>query len=224
MTPGEFIQTLFNDVELSFFGKLIVGAVYFVGAIILWGLWRLLRPLRAFRWLVLLPLAIVIIVWPLADEVAITREFKLACKDAGVHVVRQVEVDGFFDAVVGGGYENIDRHGYSFMEQQSERKEKIEHIQRVDRKWQVTILDRPTARYHYKFADPRQEVPYGKWVQKRETQVIDTKTGEVIATETRFNRYSSPIQLLWPVQQCPDPGKFHGVLPLPESALIPRKK
>ena len=59
--------------------------------------------------------------------------------------------------------------------------------------WSSTILDRPTARYHYKrsYQGPtphHEEEPIGWKLEKVETVVIDSENNEVIGRDTRFKR------------------------------------
>ena len=61
----------------------------------------------------------------------------------------------------------------------------------------VTILDHPQARYHYKFLDPRQEIPIGRRLKKFGDQVIDSETNEVLGSDTRFVRYPNLAETLW---------------------------
>jgi hypothetical protein len=78
---------------------------------------------------------------------------------------------------------------------------KIEHIVRNGAEWNVTILDRPAARYHYKYG--YQPTPFateesvGWRVNRVEKQVVDSQTGEVIARDTRYHRYPSVLESVW---------------------------
>jgi len=71
---------------------------------------------------------------------------------------------------------------------------RVSHTEKDGWDWHMRVLDRPTARYHYKYADPRQEVSIGYKLEKREIVVIDTESGEVIAREVGYNRYGSWVQ------------------------------
>lgn len=138
---------------------------------------------------------------PLIEEVVIATRFERLCRDAGVHVVKTVEVKGFYDATMRSGYELIERGDYKFMEHRSKTLEKIERVERVAGGWKVTVLDRPTARYHYKHA--YQPTPYrteealGWKILKSETIVLDSITGETLGRDTRFVRSPSVADGLW---------------------------
>lgn len=139
----------------------------------------------------------IVLVLPWAEELWIAWNFAKLCEGAGVHVTRKVEVAGFYDATMRTGYELIDRYGYQFMEHPSRGDGKIEHIEKTGNDWKVTKLDQPEARFHYRFSDPRQEVLI-KWkIEKIEKQILDSKTDEIIATDTRFNRWPNTIEWQW---------------------------
>ena len=74
--------------------------------IITWPLLKLLRKFR-WKWIVVAPLTVVLLTAPWAEEYWIASHFEQACQDAGVHVYKQVEVDGFYDGTMGSGYELI---------------------------------------------------------------------------------------------------------------------
>jgi len=64
---------------------------------------RMLRDMRGGNWIIVGPIAVVLLAAPWAEEYWIASRFEEVCKDAGVHVYKQVEVDGFYDATMGGG-------------------------------------------------------------------------------------------------------------------------
>ena len=159
-------------------------------------LWKKIRHLR-YRWWLFVPLILIIMVLPIADELWISYNFYEVCKDAGVHVTRKIEVEGFYDETMRSGYENIKNNGYQFMEHPSTKKGKIGHVTRINGEWEEEVLNEPTARYHYKYADPRQWVPIGFQLYKHEMQIIDSETGEMVSRETSFSRYPSLVEGLW---------------------------
>lgn len=86
----------------------IVGAgiiAVYSAVILLVLIWPLAKALKKFswRWALLGPIAFVLLAAPWAEEYWIASRFEEVCKDAGVHVYKQVEVDGLYYAVVGGG-------------------------------------------------------------------------------------------------------------------------
>ncbi|MBK9160737.1 MAG: hypothetical protein IPM27_04120 [Nitrosomonadales bacterium] len=167
--------------------------------LIVWPLGKLLKRFR-WRWAAVGPVAFVLLAAPWAEEYWIARNFELACKDAGVHVYKKVEVEGFYDDTGNGGYELIKQYGYHFMEHKG-MQGNVEHIEFVDGQWKVTPLDRPAARYHYKFA--YQPTPYkteeriGWKMEKLEMVVIDSETGEAIARETDYRRTINVAEGSW---------------------------
>lgn len=201
--------------------------------VLLFIVWPLAGMLRKFRWkwLLIAPPVLALLAAPWAEEYWIAKNFYEACKDAGVHVYKQVEVEGFYDDTMRGGYGLIDQYGYRFMEQRTDDGKKVEHIEKPNGKSQVTVLNRPTARYHYKYA--YQPTPYqyeesiGWKLEKAELQVIDTQTGEIIGREIWFNRRPSWTEGLWVnllgggLTQCPNPGVRSTKEHLPTVALKP---
>lgn len=182
--------------QFGLFDYIIIAVFYALAATVLLFAWLWLRRWRHWR-AVLIPVALVALIAPWADEVWIAWRFGQLCKDAGVHVYRTVEVDGFYDSTMRSGYELIKRHGYKYMEHPSDPRTKVDYVERIDGEWKKTTLDRPRSRYIYQFADPRQEVPAGFKIEKTEWQVVDSQNGEIIGRETRFSRYPGWVQSLW---------------------------
>jgi hypothetical protein len=60
--------------------------------------------------------------------------------------------------------------------------------------WRITLLDRPTARYHYKM--PSSHRPFAHRIVQHEAIVVDTSNGEMLARYTRFSR-DSPWFYVW---------------------------
>jgi len=228
--------------QFGLFDYLIIAVIYALAATALFFGWLWLRRWRSWR-LVIVPVALVALIAPWADEVWIAWRFGQLCKDAGVHVYRKVETDGYYDATTTGwsksevvtdprqitDYENS---GFRFRERNTSvsghAPGKISHLEKYpDGTWRITVIDRPMARYHHKFNDPRQEVPISLKIEKREQLVVDTETSEVIAREIGYNRYPSWVQKLWidsfgsGLVQCPDPGKGPPREHLPTAAVKP---
>lgn len=187
-------------------------------------------------------LALGLLVLPYADELWIAWRFSSLCEDAGVHVTRMVEVDGFLDDTSRSAahvkeqlirdpqaIEQFDRSGYRFKESMLYNG-KVWHLERVTGGLQLTILDHPTARYVYKFADPNHDVPVGLKTIRTEEIVVDSGTGEIIGRDTRYKRYPGWLEGLWirflgsGLTICPDPGKGPPREHLPAAALRPLSK
>jgi hypothetical protein len=210
---------------------------------LLGALWRRMTP-SPWRWS-LLALIPIVVVLPFVDELWIAWNFERHCKEAGVTVVRKVEVDGFVNttntSVRFGGSTSIptlvfsdakalaewDNVGYRFKEQML-TDGGVWHIERYPDGVYGSTLDKPTGRYHYRYADPRQWVPVGYQINRMERQVFDSVTGEVIGRQITLERYPGFIEGVWirllgsGQIMCPDPG---GPMQpaFPESILIPSK-
>ncbi len=184
--------------QFSPFGIIIylVYALVIVMAVVLpMGKWILKK--KSWKWWVISVIAVPLLVAPVAEEVWIAHCFETLCQDAGVHVHKKVEVDGYYNATIRSGYESIDKFGYRFMEHPSRTRGKIDHITKPSGNWKKLVLDQPEARYHFKFSDPRQEVPVGWKLEKVESIVLDSDNDEIIAREVHFKRRSSLIEGLW---------------------------
>ena len=199
--------------QISIFG-IAIAAVYtwlVVGLLVL--LWY---PLRRWRltWVPFALAGLVAIVAPWAEEYWIASRFEELCKDAGVHVYRKVEADGFLDTtspsspfgVTTGPWDSpqaikdFDRRGYRFQEYLL-TDGRVRRLERTgDGMWQ-SVLDRSTARYHYRHAyQPtpyRYEEPMGWKLERSETQIVDSVSGEVLGRDTHYVREASAIEGLW---------------------------
>jgi hypothetical protein len=93
--------------------------------------------------------------------------------------------------------------------------------------WRVTLLDRPTARYHYKW--PQRGAAVAHKVGKSESVVLDTETGDVIARNTVFGR-RPPWFFVWfdtAAFACDGPGRWPYTRSNPlvyREALVPSGK
>ena len=184
------------QVFITPFGIIIMAIFYLIATVPIIFLWKKIRHLR-YRWRLFVPLILFIMVLPIADELWISYNFYEVCKDAGVHVTRKIEVEGYYDETMRSGYEIIKNNGYQFMEHPSTKKGKIGHVTRINGEWKEDVLNEPIARYHYKYADPRQWVPIGFQLYMHEMQIIDSETGEIVSRETSFSRYPSLVEGLW---------------------------
>lgn len=90
------------DYQISNIGAGII-IVYSI-AILLFVIWPLVRLLRKFRWKwgLVTPVALTLFAAPWAEEYWIAWHFAQACNNAGVHVYKKVEVEGFYHANGGG--------------------------------------------------------------------------------------------------------------------------
>jgi len=211
--------------QINFIWVAIVAVLYFVAWRLLAGLAKELGP-RRWRWYVIAPIATVVLAAPWVDELWIAWRFGELCKDAGVHVLRKVEVDGFYDDYIRSGYDWVDRKEYRFMEHKSLDGKKVEHVEKTgDGKWRVTISDTPSARYHFK--KTRDDVDVGYQLSAIEYAVIDSRNGETIGRRVIYKRYPGWINGLWTrflgsgMTMCPDPERGPPQPLFPQSVLIP---
>ena len=134
------------EIQFSIISYFFMMIFYVISLGILSVLWRLIEPGRLGR-VFMSSIAIVVIVLPWIDEIWIAYHFHEACKDAGIHVSRQVNVDGFYDDAIRSGYSIINRYGYGFMEHRSKKTGKVDHITKNNGQWKKETIDKPTARY-----------------------------------------------------------------------------
>lgn len=194
--------------QLSIFGYLIMMAFYSIVTGLLFLLWLPMRHWQGWRF-VIAPLALVFIALPWVDEIYIAWHFHELCKDAGVHVYKKVEVDGFLDDTsreerdgqkIGLLFNNPkyledwDRTGYVFKEYML-KDGGARHLERQPDGVYVTILDRPTARYVYKYSANNEDA--GLQLSKTEFIIVDTQTDEIISRSTLYKRYPGWVEGLW---------------------------
>lgn len=199
----------------------IVGAgiiAVYSALVLLLLIWPLNKLMKRFswRWAVVGPIAFVLLAAPWAEEYWIARNFELACKDAGVHVYKKVEVEGFVDDTSSRGLReqvktgllhfdqkslaDWDARGYRFQENMLSDGGVV-HLERTAQGIEATILERPTARYYYKYAyhptPYTQEERIGWKLEKLGTVVVDSETGEIIARDTKYRRTINVAEGSW---------------------------
>jgi hypothetical protein len=183
---------------------------------------------RRWKWLALSLIAFVMLAIPLGDDAYIQWRFNRLCRDAGIHIKRTVEVEGYYDDTMTGPstagpvtnpqmVESRERSGFAFLERRAgNRPGKYSHVEKIGDTWHVTLLDRPTARYHFKFTHHHERI--GTALTIYEQVILDTHTGEIIARKTVYTRYPGWVDWLWlrffdqRGKQCPPSGK-QGYLP-----------
>jgi len=202
-------------------------AVYsLVVLVIVAGIGALLPRFRG-KWALLALPTLVVLAAPWAEEAWISWHFAQACKDAGVKVYRQVEVEGYLDATTSrrwrgnvkpgfwegtGSLKTSGLAGYSFTETILDDGSVLK-VESYKNGRMATILDHPTARYHvvnaYHPAPYITEAPIGWKLKKIERRVIDSQTGEILGRETYVKRtlpiYEALIASLFgpPIVICP---------------------
>jgi len=162
---------------------------------------------------------------PNAEERDIKTRFAELCKDAGVKIVRKVEVDGFYDDTIPNGLEVVspqgaavyEKQGFRFYEYRFSRnaygKQILNPELRVVRyekerdKWTGTLLKEPLARYH--FTRLRYGEAVGYKISATEYAIIDSQTGETVAREIKYTSWPNQVDLWWmsmlgnPARVCP---------------------
>lgn len=200
--------------QITPFGVVIIAVYSFAIGIAALVLSRLLKNFR-WRWWLLAPPALLLMALPWAEEAWIAWHFNEACKEAGVKVYRQVEVEGYvYDLsrdsrsstnpglwkLDANSLEAFDREGYRFRENML-KDGGVLHVERHPEGLMATLLDKPTARYVFKHAyEPvpfRYEEPIGWKLEKFEYEVIDRETGEILGRDTRVTRFPNHMELLW---------------------------
>jgi len=143
--------------------------------------------------------ALVLLLLPIGEELWVAFNFAQACKDAGTFINRKVTVDGFYDATrnthsgrpTADAARHFDSEGFRFYEMVLRDNKggpnRVVHLERSSDEWRVSVLDRPTARYHYRW---RSHIPIAPKVVKHESTVVDTQDETVIGRETIVGRYA----------------------------------
>lgn len=130
---------------------------------------------------------------PWSEEVWIAWNFGQACKAAGTVVHRTVEVEGFYDDTrtthagvpTAQAAKSFDDMGFQFLEMRG--REKYVRLDKTENGWVASVMDRPSARYHYRAAI---HVPYSHRVVRHEYQIVDSTRKEPIAQEIKYGRYA----------------------------------
>lgn len=214
--------------QISFIWITIVAILYIVAWWLLSKLAQEFGPGR-WRWFVIAPIAAGVLAAPWVDELWISWRFGELCKDAGVHVLRKVEVDGYLDDTFNAhreppsaqAIEEFEKRGYQFYEMRSGDKYVVRKKSVAE--WKTLILDRPTARYHYR--QVRDNADAGYQLEATEQVVFDTQANEVIGRRVIYKRYPGWVNRLWiqylgsGMVMCPDPQLRQPFFP--EAVLTP---
>jgi hypothetical protein len=175
-----------------------LGIAYGLLALVFWGIARITRGMTG-RKALLTVLGTVFLILPVAEELWIAWNFGQACKEAGTLIYKKVQVEGFYDdtrpsrpgPLAEQAKKSMDQSGYLFHERPFRDPQggasKVVRYEKVNGEWLSKVLDRPTARYHYKWPNPYgAKVTYK--VGKSERVVIDAETNEQIARYISFGR------------------------------------
>jgi hypothetical protein len=205
---------------ISIISIAMLAVIYLVGTVILFWIGQAWRKHYKRAWLAMTPFFMLLYAAPVAEEFWIAWNFgRLCAKDAGIFVYKTVEVEGFYDATrptlpeprTKQGAQDLDRGGYRFYEMVfpdlKGGPSKVVRLEKRNGLWNATVLDQPTARYHYRA--PHMNTPMTHKVDKIERVVEDTRGHELLARETKYRR-EAPwfyIGLDRPVMLCPAPGE-----------------
>jgi len=186
----------------------------------------------------MIPLTLLLLAVPVADEVWITWHFNESCKEAGVHVIRKVKVAGYLNDTSRASPDyarelvitdpsairDFDRAGYRF-EEQLFTDGKVRHLERVPEGIRVSVLDRPTARYiHRRLYEDEQA---GYLLRRTKYVVFDGESEEVLGWRSFYKRYPGWVDSLWMrflgsgMTMCPDPEIGPKQPQFPEAVLSP---
>ena len=193
--------------QFSIVSYFLMGIFYTVVVGFLTLLWLTIRRWKNWKF-VITSLAVIFLILPWVDEVWIAWHFQKLCKDAGVHVYRQVKTDGYLNENIkispGAAYDTVvtypqsieqfQKQGYSFTEA-IVTDGRISHEEFIDGVLKITILDQPQARYIYKYSANNEDA--GLQLEKQEWVVVDSETGEVLGRDTTFKRYPGWLNGLW---------------------------
>lgn len=191
--------------QITPFGVILASPFWLLSLFLLWRLWRRLKT-STLRWSVP-ALLLIVLMLPFADEFWIAWNFEQLCRESGVKVYRTVEVEGYLNTTASGSRKPIivtstasiaeyERSGFRFQERIAEGN-KISHAEKTDGQWQVVILDKPEARYHYLNPNQKDWVPVGYQINRHERRVVDSLTNEVLGRELSYERYPGFVEGLW---------------------------
>jgi len=148
---------------------------------------------------VMVPLFLILYIGPVAEELLIARNFDRLCKeDAGIFVYKTVKVEGFYDSTrpthagppTAQAVESLEDGGYQFYEilfpNRQGGSNQVVHLEKTNGVWTPTVLDQPTARYHYK--ELASHLPVSQRIKKFERVVVDQENGEVLGRYLDYYR------------------------------------
>jgi hypothetical protein len=175
---GFYYFSIFSIVPLS----IAYGAL----ALLYWALVRGTRGMRA-RWALLGVAAPVFLALPIAEEWWIAWNFGQACKEAGTFIHKKVQVDGFYDDTTHWWRQLAESSSYRFVESRDNSNGNLWRVERNGIGVKHFRIDRPTARYHYKWLS---HVPQTHKVVKHEATVTDSATNEILGRELNYGRHA----------------------------------
>lgn len=199
---------------ISIFSVMFLGVLYLLGTGLLVWIWYRLRKWK-WAWMVMVPLFVLLYIGPIAEELWIAWNFgRLCSKDAGIFVYKTVQVEGFYDDTHGWRADKLRASGYQWVEGRGA--DSYWRHEQVGNEVRSSKIDRPTARYWYRWSDFN--TPVGYKIFKQGELIVDQHSGEILGTSVMYGR-KSPwffIALDDPGMSCPRPGED----PMKKSGLL----
>jgi len=206
----------------SIFSLMLLGVFYAVVLIGLW-LWWTKGLKRKFTGPAAWSVVALVVVAPWLEELWIAYNFGQLCrKDAGIFVNKVVEVEGYYDATAGLRQiykplpavtaENFDKRGFKYYEMSLANTKggpsKVAHFEKINGEWTGAVLEKPTARYHYRW--PHSHTPVAYKIKSHEWVIEDVEQKTIIAREKAYAReaYWFYIGLDRPTMFCPVFGNY----------------
>ena len=171
---------------ISIFSVMLLGLFYLIGTGLLAALWLWLRKRWKRAWIAMVPLFLLLYAAPVAEEFWIAWNFGQLCKkDAGIFIHKTVEVEGFYDDTT-HWWRQLAESKYQFVESRDNTYGGLYRVERDNAGLKHFKIDRPTARYHYRW--PHMNTPVEYKVAKTERHVADSQAGEILGRYVDYDR------------------------------------
>ena len=170
----------------SLFGAFFAFAISCLGLGVFWVVWtKVLRRKRSNR--VFFVAALIALLLPWTEEFWIAYNFGQLCrKDAGVHINKVVEVDGFYDDTTHWWRQLKESSNYQFVESRDNLYGTLWRVERDGEGLRHFAIDKPTARYHYRVIDSHKKTVHK--ITRFENVVLDSSNGEILGRYVDYYR------------------------------------
>ena len=194
----------------SIFSIVPLGIAYGMLFLVYWGIARLTRGIPG-RKALLVVVGMVFLILPVAEELWIAWNFGQACKEAGTVITKRVNVDGFYDDTT-HWWRQLSEFKYQFVESRDNLYGTLWRVERFGNEIRHFEIERPTARYHYKWPNSHTRVSHK--IVKHERIVADSFENQILAREVAFGRDASwfYIGLDRPLKPCNGKRELKGSL------------
>jgi len=173
--------------KLYISGLSILILLIFYMPLVLFILWRIVKSNfgKAAKVIAILVFLLLAYAIPLGDVTVHSMAMAKVCPNAGLHVYKQVKVDGYFDPSASD--QILDLYPYQFIEYtRPGARERIIHVERSqDKRTIKSTLDTPAARYEIKYEGWGINKDLGVSVLR--DSVINRNTNEVLGERLLFN-------------------------------------